>query len=74
MFNYRISRARRIGKNVFGIMAAGFRIFPTQINLEPKNIDSIVMVCCVLHNFSMKTALNTYAPTTVLDNENIEKG
>jgi len=74
VFNYRLSRARRIVENVFGIMAARFRIFHTQINLEPKNIDSIVMACCVLHNFLMKSAPNTYAPTEVLDHDDIENG
>lgn len=51
IYNYRLSRARRIVENVFGTVAARFRIFHTNINLEPRNIDSVVMACCVLHNF-----------------------
>lgn len=74
IFNYRLSRARRIVENVFGIMAARFRIFHTSINLEPRNIDSIVMACCVLHNFLMKSVPDIYAPTEVFDRDHLEDG
>ncbi|CAH2000984.1 unnamed protein product [Acanthoscelides obtectus] len=39
IYNYRVSRARRIVKNAFGSSASRFRIYKTKINLEPKNID-----------------------------------
>lgn len=51
IYNYRVSRERSNVENVFGIMAFPIRIFHTQINLEPNNIDSVVMATCVLHNF-----------------------
>lgn len=51
IFNYRLSRARRIVENAFGILANRFRIFHTSINLSLENIDTVVMSCCVLHNF-----------------------
>lgn len=74
IFNYRTSRARRIVENVFGILASRFRIFHTQINLELHNIDSVVMACCVLHNFLMKCVTNRYAPPECFDRENTEEG
>lgn len=49
-FNYRLSKARRVSENAFGIMCAIFRIFFTPINLKPENVDSVIVVCCCLHN------------------------
>jgi hypothetical protein len=50
IFNYRLSRARRIVENVLGILASRFRIFHTEINLRLDSIETIVLAC-VLHNF-----------------------
>lgn len=43
--NYRISRARRIVENSFGILASIFRILHTTINVEMKDVQNIVMAC-----------------------------
>jgi hypothetical protein len=51
VFNYRLSRARRIVENILRIVASRFRIFHTQINLKLDRIETIVMTCCVLHNY-----------------------
>ncbi|XP_050294537.1 uncharacterized protein LOC126734825 [Anthonomus grandis grandis] len=47
IFNYRLSRCRRIVKNVFGILAARFRIFHTEINLKLESIEKVVWVHAV---------------------------
>ncbi|XP_036328180.1 protein ALP1-like [Rhagoletis pomonella] len=51
IFNYRLSRARRIVENTFGILASRFRILLKTINLSPEKVTTIVLTCCYLHNF-----------------------
>jgi len=52
IFNYRLSRARRIIENTFGLLSAVFRIFrkPIEIKVE-ETIVNIVLACVYLHNF-----------------------
>lgn len=51
IFNYKLSQARRVVENAFGILANLFRIFLTTINLALYKIDSLVLCCYVLHNY-----------------------
>ena len=52
IYNYRLSRARRVVENSFGILANRFRVFMTPISLDPAKVENIVIACCCLHNFS----------------------
>ena len=74
IFNYRLSRARRVVENTFGIMASRFRVLQTVINLNVHNIDTMVITCCVLHNFLRRLCPQNYTPSDVLDRENIGDG
>lgn len=74
VFNYRISRVRLIVENVFGILASRFRIFHTAINLEPQNIEKVVMAACALHNFLMDQQPTVYAPANCLYQESAQDG
>lgn len=51
IFNYRLSRARRVSENAFGILANTFRIFFSPIAVEPSTtVDLIIAVAACLHN------------------------
>lgn len=51
MFNYRLSRARRIAENVFGIMFFVFRVLRKPLLLQPEKVAIVGMTCALLHNF-----------------------
>lgn len=50
IFNYRLSRGRRMVESAFGILANRYRIFLTTINLSPTKVTKIVLAACSLHN------------------------
>ncbi|TDH01504.1 hypothetical protein EPR50_G00181260 [Perca flavescens] len=61
IFNYRLSRARTVVENAFGIMANRFRVLLTTINIQDTvTVEYIVLACCALHNFLRSEASNVY--------------
>lgn len=50
IFNYRLSRARRVSENAFGLLSQVFRIFYTPIAIKPETTDNLIVVACCLHN------------------------
>ncbi|XP_050063324.1 uncharacterized protein LOC126552659 [Aphis gossypii] len=50
VFNYRLSRARRVTENAFGLLSQIFRVFYQPINIDPMTCDDLILVTCCLHN------------------------
>jgi len=69
IYNYRISRARNVVENAFGLITSVFRILHTPINLPPQKVNIIVMAICVLHNF-LRRHSSHYANNLTFDVEN----
>lgn len=57
IFNYRLSRARRIVENAFGLLTQSFRIFLTPIHLNIGTTEILVTVTCILHNLIIEERL-----------------
>ena len=53
VFNYRLSRARRVIENTFGICASRFRVFHRPIIAKVENVIAITKSVVALHNFLM---------------------
>ena len=72
IFNYRLSRARRIVENVFGIMSSRFGVFQKALPLDPEIVTSVVLAACVLHNFlrSKSSSRQVYSPDGTFDKDN----
>lgn len=69
IFNYRLSRARRIVENAFGILNSKFGIFQRSINLAPEKATTVVLACCYLHNYLRRTKSAAYCNVGPPDSE-----
>ncbi|KAL4156128.1 hypothetical protein QTP88_000163 [Uroleucon formosanum] len=64
IYNYRLSRARNVVENAFGLIASRFRILQTSINVNPNDTNYIVLAICTLHNFLIKHNSSYVKPTS----------
>ena len=62
IFNFHLSRSRRIVENTFGILASRFRIFLSPMHLAPENSENVTLASCVLHNVLPEKAQAHYTP------------
>ena len=51
IFNYRLSRARRVAENAFEILSQTWRIFRQPLNVTPEHACTIISTACILHNY-----------------------
>ncbi|KHJ77987.1 transposase, IS4 family [Oesophagostomum dentatum] len=49
-FNYKMSRARRVVENFFGILSSRFRLLLTPIYSDPRHAKTITLAIMILHN------------------------
>lgn len=54
IFNYRLSRARRVVENAFGILSSKFRVSRAPISLSVASTTAVVLASVCLHNFLLK--------------------
>lgn len=59
IFNYRLTRARRIVENAFGILANRFQCLFTTLQHDPDTVKSLVMSCICLHFSPLRLWLDT---------------
>ena len=78
IFNYRLSRARRVIENAFGILATKFRIFRRAIIAKPKKVTRITQAACALHNYLKISEMHSppssriYCPPGYVDREDAQ--
>ena len=68
IFNYRLSRARRVVENAFGILANRLRVFLTTIKLSNDKVVTLILAVCCLHNFMVETNKHSYLSPQDIEN------
>ena len=51
IFNYMLSRSRRVVENTFGILSQKFQLYQRILQSLPENADSIICANCILHSY-----------------------
>ena len=73
IFNYRLSRFRRVSENAFGILATRWRMFLTTICLEEIKVSKYTTTAVLLHNMLISErdsrAKTMYCPPNLIDQQ-----
>ncbi|KAJ8890935.1 hypothetical protein PR048_010444 [Dryococelus australis] len=73
VFNYRVSRARRVVENSFGIAANKFRVLRKPTLLEPTKAEKVVLAVCILHEFLISRRGQRYIHDGSVDTERTDQ-
>ena len=68
-FNYRLSRARRIVENAFGILACRFAVYQSAMKVDPKRVQVFILATLALHNFLRNSKDQQYCGASAVDAE-----
>ncbi|KAL8567704.1 hypothetical protein ACOMHN_009012 [Nucella lapillus] len=68
IFNYRLSRGRRVIENAFGILANRFRVLLTTMRQSRGTVTKIVLACVCLHNL-LRSGEHGPPPSVDLEDE-----
>lgn len=69
VYNYRLSRCRRIVENAFGILTTKFRLFRQEMSMRPDSCEIVIAAAVVLHNMLRERCGKNYIPTGSVDQE-----
>ena len=69
IFNYRLSRVRRVTENAFRILTNRFRVFTSRMCLDPDKATIITLATLVLHNMLRQLTYESYTPEGYNDME-----
>lgn len=69
VFNYRLSCARLIVENTFGILSSQWRMYRRVIGMRPANVEACVKATCVLHNYLRRSTRTRREPVAVSEGE-----
>jgi hypothetical protein len=72
IFNYRLSRARNIVENAFGILACRFRLFLRPIKVKVETVEKAVWAACTLHNWLRKSSPGFYFNSVFVDRDDFQ--
>lgn len=72
VYNYQLSRARRVVENAFGILANRFRIFRSTMLLHPDSVTKVTLASACLHNFLCERRSEAYMPPALTDWEDAD--
>ena len=72
IFNYCLSRARRVIENTFSILSARLRIFRRPIHAEPDRVVAYAKATITLHNYLREKESPVYCPFRFTDGEDGE--